>query len=589
MFIPNIKSLCTEQQQAYWLPKCADFSVVGCYAQTELGHGSNVRALETVATFVRGDGAGNPSYFDLHSPTLTATKFWPGTLGRTANHAMVVARLVDGDGVDRGVSNFIVPLRDVKTHQLLPGVLTGDIGPKIGYNNMDNGHCSFDHVKVPLENMPSRFATVDPITGKYRRVVTQNTESSSKVAYITMMQVRAMICQGASIGLAKACTIVIRYSAVRLQGYTDETNSTETSVLNYTQQQARVFPRLAAAYAFHFVGKSIAQRLLALEQDLGNTTKIAMTDVHSSSSALKSYLTIFAAEGIEDCRKACGGHGFLQSSGLPELATTYLQNCTVEGDNHMLPQQVVKVLLKIVMAVKMEEGVSDYADCDSFLVVPKLKLLCKGLTPPSCTAASASELVLSVSMLLDCFTHRAARTLFDVSKMLYEGTSWNAALLDMARVSRAYAQCLVLHTFAKAIAKEQGSGSSSPSLGPSESNTLSDLLRLLALNWTQEELGDWLEDKYLSLEQAQWIRPALRDVLDRVRPNAVALVDAWDYTDKQLKSVLGRSDGNVYNAIMDETKRDPLNATDPGPGYKEHLRKLIVGGVGKPRGPQSKL
>ena len=32
-----------------------------------------------------------------------------------------------------------MPLRDAATHELLPGVHTGDIGPKIGYNTMDNG------------------------------------------------------------------------------------------------------------------------------------------------------------------------------------------------------------------------------------------------------------------------------------------------------------------------------------------------------------------------------------------------------------------------------------------------------------------
>ena len=43
------------------------------------------------------------------------------------------------------------------THELLPGVHTGDIGPKIGYNTMDNGHASFDRVRIPRANMPCRY------------------------------------------------------------------------------------------------------------------------------------------------------------------------------------------------------------------------------------------------------------------------------------------------------------------------------------------------------------------------------------------------------------------------------------------------
>jgi acyl-CoA oxidase len=129
MFLPNIKSLCDDEQQAKWLPLCRDWRVIGCYAQTELGHGSNVRALETTATFFpESKGGQKGGSFFINSPTMTAAKFWPGTLGRTANHAMVIARLIDGEGVDRGIHNFIVPLRSLEDHSLLPGVKTKDIG-----------------------------------------------------------------------------------------------------------------------------------------------------------------------------------------------------------------------------------------------------------------------------------------------------------------------------------------------------------------------------------------------------------------------------------------------------------------------------
>jgi len=189
MFVPNIKSLCDDEQQAEWLPLCRDWKMIGCYAQTELGHGSNVRALETTATFLPESKGGQPGgSWIINSPTLTSAKFWPGTLGKTANHAMVIAKLTDGDGVDRGIHNFLVPLRSMKDHKLLPGVTTGDLGPKIGYNNMDNGYASFDNVVIPRRNMAMRFATVDK-HGKYRK---KNQDSAaSKVAYITMMQVRA--------------------------------------------------------------------------------------------------------------------------------------------------------------------------------------------------------------------------------------------------------------------------------------------------------------------------------------------------------------------------------------------------------------
>ena len=75
---------------------------------------------------------------------------------------------------------------------------------------------------------------------------------------------------------------------------------------------------------------------LSGESGAGDTLK----QFHAASSSLKSMCTGVTAAGIEDCRKACGGHGFLQSSGLPEFLGSYLQSCTVEGENHMLTQQV---------------------------------------------------------------------------------------------------------------------------------------------------------------------------------------------------------------------------------------------------------
>lgn len=52
MFMPNLKVTCTQEQLAQWLPPSQSFRVIGCYAQTELGHGSNVRGVETTATFL---------------------------------------------------------------------------------------------------------------------------------------------------------------------------------------------------------------------------------------------------------------------------------------------------------------------------------------------------------------------------------------------------------------------------------------------------------------------------------------------------------------------------------------------------------
>jgi acyl-CoA oxidase len=490
MFQPNIVSLCDEEQQSEWLPLCRDWRMIGCYAQTELGHGSNIRNLETTATFLpESKGGMKGGNWVIHSPTLTSIKFWPGTLGRTANHAMVIAQLIDGDGIKRGIHNFLVPLRSMDDHTLLPGVTTGDIGPKIGYNAMDNGFAQFNNVIIPRRNMAMRFAIVDE-HGKYQEKNKHGSDAAaSKVAYITMMQVRAMIVQGAAKALAMACTITIRYSAVRKQGFATEDDKTEQQILNYTQQQHRIFPLLAASFAFFFTGRTLWKKLKDMETKLISaqsvSTKQQVSDIHASSSALKSFTTMIAADGIEECRKACGGHGFLSSSGLPELFTTYLQSPTVEGDNHMLPQHVIRVLLKLVQAVQSkDDGVDQYKSCDSFGLVPSLRTILHG-GQEYCSAINAQDLCKLPTLLL-AFRHRAARLLVAVDRQIkYDITehgstkhsAWNNALVAMAKASKAYSLFLVLQEMMQGILEEQRN----QVIGNAEVQVLNDLARLFGL------------------------------------------------------------------------------------------------------------
>ena len=42
-------------------------------------------------------------------------------------------------GKDFGPHAFIVALRNPRDHSFVPGVVCGDIGPKLGYNAVDNG------------------------------------------------------------------------------------------------------------------------------------------------------------------------------------------------------------------------------------------------------------------------------------------------------------------------------------------------------------------------------------------------------------------------------------------------------------------
>jgi acyl-CoA oxidase len=389
-----------------------------------------------------------------------------------------------------------------------------------------------------------------------------------------------------------ACTITLRYSAVRKQGFAED-GQTELQILDYTQQQHRILPLLAASYAIFFTGRKLWKQLKTIEEKLlqhSQVRKQQVSDIHASSSALKSYTTMMAADGIEECRKACGGHGFLASSGLPELFTSYLQSPTVEGDNHMLPQQVVRVLLKLVQAVQTNQGVEGYQDCNSYSLVPSLQAILQGRSE-QCGAVTAQDLCQLPTLLL-ALRHRAARLLAAVAAQLQKDTSthspqaaWNNALVAMAKASKAYSQFLLLLDFVEGILEEQRQ----QVIAQPEVNVLSDLAKLLALYWIEKDMGEFLVDGYLRPEHATWIEANVLKYLAKVRVNAVGLVDARDFSDFRLKSALGRYDGNVYPHIMEAAQKDPLNAIDPGPAYETALKRIIKDGVGAYSGTASRL
>lgn len=62
--------------------------------------------------------------------------------------------------------------------------------------------------------------------------------------------------------------------------------------------------------------------------------------------------------------------------------------------------------------------------------------------------------------------------------------------------------------------------------------------------------------------QITQVNQRVKELLAVIRPNAVALVDSFDFHDVHLGSVLGRYDGNVYENMFEWAKKSPLNKTE---------------------------
>lgn len=74
--------------------------------------------------------------------------------------------------------------------------------------------------------------------------------------------------------------------------------------------------------------------------------------------------------------------------------------------------------------------------------------------------------------------------------------------------------------------------------------------------------------------QITQVNQRIKELLTAIRPDAVALVDAFDFQDVTLGSVLGRYDGNVYENLFEWAKKSPLNKSEVHESYYKYLKPL---------------
>ncbi|XP_047325893.1 peroxisomal acyl-coenzyme A oxidase 1-like [Impatiens glandulifera] len=552
MFVPVLKGQATEEQQQKWLPLAQKMQIIGCYAQTELGHGSNVQGLETTATFDP-----KTDEFVIHSPTLTSSKWWPGGLGKVSTHAAVYARLIT-DGEDHGVHGFIVQIRSLEDHKPLPGIVVGDIGMKFGngaYNSMDNGVLVFDHVRIPRDHMLMRVSRVTR-EGKYIQ-----SEVPRQLMYGTMVFVRQNIVADASSALSRAVCIATRYSAVRRQ-FGSQNGGLETQVIDYKTQQSRLFPLLASAYAFRFIGEWLQWLYLDVTARLQANDFSTLPEAHACTAGLKSLTTAATADGIEECRKLCGGHGYLCSSGLPELFAVYVPTCTYEGDNIVLLLQVARYLVKTVSQVA--SGKKPVGTTIAYM--GRIEQLVK-----SRSNVKKAEDWLKPSVILEAFEARSAGMSVacaqKLSKFANPEEGFAELSPDLVEAAVAHCQLIVVSKFIEKLQQ------TIPGKGIKQQ--LEVLCNIYALSLLHKHKGDFLSTFCITPKQAALANEQLRSLYSQVRPNAIALVDAFNYTDHYLSSILGRYDGNVYPKLYEEAWKDPLNDSVVPDGYHEYIRPVL--------------
>lgn len=574
----------SQEQKNYWLPKCNTHEVIGCYAQTELGHGSNVRFLQTKAIY-------NPSTKDLtlesNSP-LTARKWWIGGLAITADHAVVQAILYmpnkqTGKLRNLGPHLFIVPIRDPKTRVPLEGVTVGDIGPKAanGFSIIDNGYLALDKVTIPVNYMLNRFTNID--TEKDEYVITGN----PKVMYASMTNIRAAYPTSVGNPVAKAVTIATRYLTVRRQflpstnvhlketttlaKYSPEDHQ-ELQVIKYSSVYMRLVPLIALSHSFGFINNSLSAGFEQMVSDLvGKGDDTLLPEIHSLTSSLKGVISILGTNAIEQCQILMGGHGFSYNSGIASLYGNTLPSQTFEGENFVVAQQTAQSLvkqLKIVYFEGKEASQTRLYPAARFLVssIEYLKSNKKDKSPQS-----ASEWEHAPDdYLVKLFERRTTALVADLMIALKSADlSDNTHLL--AGTSFAFGEQYMVTEYLKGTREL-------------DDTMIHKLAKVFTFKLIKDNIASFVEVGLIQPESIGPLNKALESIIRDIAPHAVALTDAFKFTDYELNTALGNYDGNPYEHLVDRARFSSLNNAD----FSGEIAALKRAGFTKPLTP-SKL
>lgn len=552
-FVPVIMGQGTMEQVDRWGQRAMTHQILGCYLQTELGHGTNVQALETTATYDEKTDS-----FDLHSPTLTSTKWWAGGGGTTATHGIVQAQLII-KGKRYGPHLFFCPLRNVKTGEILPNIVAGDIGPKTydAFGGLDNSWIRFNHVQLPRFNMLAKHAQVKK-GGEYVR------PPSDKMSYGGMIFIRSQMIDRTGWMLSRAQTIAMRYALVRRQFRDPDSKSisdTERSVLSYPSLNRRMVPLLSKSYAYIVAGRRMRQLYedMAAQLDQGDTSLLA--DVHVASSSLKAYCTKEALTGIEESRQALGGHGFSVYAGFTSIFPDNAPAVTYEGDNYVLAQQVGRAMLKGANGLANDPQNTKLTNTTNFLRA----LLTKGALPFNKPESAADW--LKPEIYTAALELRAARRVADLVAEIQAGRRFVDLSWDCVEVARSHAEVVVNTWFTEGVENDV------ERFGQREAGWMRKLIALHALVCLQRDItplvlpsakGRGLADypagsAILSPEGVLHLEAAVRQLIEELLPQVIGLTDAFGWTDWELSSSLGRKDGRVYESLMAEAEANPVN------------------------------
>ncbi len=528
LFGAAVLHLGTEPHHTKWLPGIMSLEIPGAFAMTETGHGSDVSAVGTTATYDEATAE-----FVIDTPFRAA---WKDYLGNAALHgraAVVFAKLIT-KGVNHGVHAFYVDIRNEEG--FLPGVGGEDDGLKGGLNGIDNGRLHFTGVRIPRTNLLNRYGDVaedgtytSPIENPGRRFFTM---------LGTLVQGRVSLDGAATVVSKLAMTIAISYGAQRRQ-FTAASDTEEEVILDYQRHQRRLLPRLATTYAMSFAHEVFLEKfhdVFSGEHDTDSDRQ----DLETLAAALKPLSTWAALDILQEAREACGGNGFLVENRLTSLRADMDIYATFEGDNNVLLQLVAKRLLTDYSrkfagadAGAMAQYVADQVG-DAALNRTGLRQLAQSVVDFGSTARSVGY-VRDTDSQRQLLTDRVQTMIAEIAGRLKNANKlpkmeaaqlFNSNQNALIEAARAHGELLQWEAFSNALVEIDDDGTR---------QVLTWLRDLFGLGLIEKNAAWYLMHGRISGQRAQAITSYIDDrLLPRLRDYALPLVAAFEFAPEHI-------------------------------------------------------
>ena len=515
LFGGAVSNLGTSWHHDTFMPDITSLKLLGCFAMTELGHGSDVAGIETTITFVP-----ETDEFEINSETPEATKAYIGNAARDGSMAVVFGQLLVR-GRNHGVHVVLVPIRDSEGNDL-PGVTTGDQGLKGGLLGVDNGTLRFERVRVPRRLLLDRYGGVDD-TGTYRAEIT-NPNRRFFTMLGTLVRGRVCIAAGGGIAARRALSIATRYGLQRRQ-FTAPDRPDGVTLLDYLTHQRRLLPAVAKSYALGFAQNELTRALVRV-QGGGEYTERDQRELETRAAGLKAITTRFANDTIQSCREACGGAGYLAENGLVGLRADADIFATFEGDNTVLLQLVAKALLTEYKQV--------WGDLDRVgMVQATARVVGQAVLERTAANVLIDRLVATARRqseelaLVDrawhawAFEERERHSLESLARRMRRTSGRNFEAVNklsehMLFVARAHLERVTLEAFIAGI---------EACTDPEAKATLERLCSLYALSSINDDRAWFMEHSRISPARAKAIGAQLNALCGELRPQALELVE----------------------------------------------------------------